>query len=115
VPGSYLLASLGRGMASGASIGWSGKCFGREIEPATRTPTMLLNAFSPRFSDAATPQAERVPGRLGGAKGVYLDPSGRAGGRAAWAFDFSEAHQLPSAAICSRRGRTRERAWRSAM
>ncbi|KAI8466504.1 MAG: hypothetical protein J3K34DRAFT_524503 [Monoraphidium minutum] len=96
VPGDYTLASLGRELAQASNglIGWSGKCFGAEVDAATGTPTTLVNAFSPKYMDAAAPAAERVAGTTQAEAAVYWAASSWADGRPAWVFDYSKSAPL---------------------
>lgn len=98
VPGNSLASEFAR--MPQTNLGWSGKCFGFDIDPATGTPRSLLNAFSPDYGYAADAQADRVKGKLAGPASVYWEPESYSG-KALWTFNYSRADPLVDYALKS--------------
>ncbi|KAF8068191.1 hypothetical protein HT031_001877 [Scenedesmus sp. PABB004] len=76
------------------NMGWGGKCFTFDLDPATGVPKFLDNIFSFNYDNKTLPDHERVKGFTTCRATVNYRPRVFADGQPAWVFDHSESEDL---------------------
>jgi hypothetical protein len=79
--------------------GWSGKCFNKEMDPRTKTPTMLNNIFTPNFGNTSLGPVARMTGKTYMDAHVYFQPKSIADGKPVWTFDYEGSKGIPAPAL----------------